>query len=29
LFAQLRNISAAQRGDAAKPESETEYDQPI
>jgi len=29
LFAQLRNISAAQRVKAAKPESETEYDQPI
>jgi hypothetical protein len=29
LFAQLRNISAAQRVEAAKPESETEYDQPI
>jgi hypothetical protein len=25
----LRNISAAQRVGAAKPESETEYDQPI
>ena len=29
LFAQLRNISAAQRVGVAKPESETEYDQPI
>jgi hypothetical protein len=29
LLAQLRNISAAQRVGAAKPESETEYDQPI
>ncbi len=29
LFAQLRNISAAQRMKAAKPESETEYDQPM
>jgi len=29
LFAQLRNISAAQRVEATKPESQTEYDEPM